>query len=191
MWGVFKEGKKCIFRRKYSSFFICQPSTWPSAATAAAHAKAPTWCTPAWATANPAPSPPGTRCWWPPTSPTTSRRPRAAAPSAGTPRWEPHAAGGMWEKGEGLWSGLTVLRLLAGQSSPGLPPRPPPRRNRDPDGEGVPLRHVPQVALLKPRRRVSRHPLVFLLPVSGVAAPSFHCNPAWGVWGGATFALVC
>lgn len=88
MWGVFKEGKKCIFRGKYSSFFICQPSTWPSAATAAARAKAPTWCTPAWATANPAPSPPGTRCWWPPTSPTTSRRPRAAAPSAGTPRWE-------------------------------------------------------------------------------------------------------
>lgn len=63
--------------------------------------------------------------------------------------------------GGGVWSGLTALRLLAGQSSPGLPPRPPPRRNRDPDGEGLPLRHVPQVALLKPGRGISRHRLDF------------------------------
>lgn len=107
---------------------------------------------------------------------------------------EPDAAGGAWERGSGLRPGLTALRLLAGQSSPGLPPRPPPRRNRDPDGEGVPLRHVPQVSLLKPRPRVSRHPRLFLVPVSRVARrreppppSSFHCNPTWDVRGGTTF----
>lgn len=41
-----------------------------------------------------------------------------------------------------------ICRLPSGQSSSGLPSRSPPRRNRDPDSEGLSLRHVPQVPLL-------------------------------------------
>lgn len=64
-----------------------QPSTSQSAVTVEARAKAPTWSSPAWATASPAPSRRATPCWWPPTSPTTSPPPPAAAPSAETRRW--------------------------------------------------------------------------------------------------------
>uniref|UniRef100_A0A671TLF4 Glycoprotein hormone subunit alpha 2 n=1 Tax=Sparus aurata TaxID=8175 RepID=A0A671TLF4_SPAAU len=41
-----------------------------------------------------------------------------------------------------------LTRPPSGQSASGLPSRSTPRRNRDPDGEGVSLRHVPQVPLL-------------------------------------------
>lgn len=46
-----------------------------------------------------------------------------------------------------------IRRLPSGQSSPGLPSRSPPRRNRDLDSEGLSLRHVPQVPLLTHQNR--------------------------------------
>lgn len=149
-YKITSERRHILISPMRCALILHQPSTSQSAVTVEARAKAPTWSSPAWATASPAPSRHAIPCWWPPTSPTTSPPPPAAVPSAEMRRWVKDR---FLFHSSLLGAQVLLVTLSApspppGQSAAGLPQRSSPRHDRDPDSQGVPLRHVPQVPLL-------------------------------------------